>query len=38
MSFKNGPEALDSPPFKVVLLKLDQKEAAHNLCISTGNY
>ena len=38
MLFQNGPETLDSLPFKVVLLRLNQKEAAHNLYISTSNF
>lgn len=38
VSFQNGSETLDSPAFRVVLLKLDQKEAAHNVYISTNNY
>lgn len=38
VSFQNGSETLDSPAFRVVLLKLDQKEAAQNVYISTNNY
>lgn len=38
VSFQNGSEILDSPAFRVVLLKLEQKEAAHNEYFSTNNY